>query len=68
MALLELFDVYDLEVKPPPDSFVEEVRAGSYEGIWKHWIDRTPGGADIFNEVAKAVIASGYTLPGYTPY
>ena len=56
-------------LKAVPKPFIEEMRERSYEAVWKPWVDRSgPAGAEAFNEVAKAIIAAGYTVPGYTPH
>jgi TRAP-type C4-dicarboxylate transport system substrate-binding protein len=63
--------VYEFEftLKAVPQPMLEEMRGRAYEAIWKPWVERMgPAGAEAFNEVAKALIAGGYTVPGYTPY
>ena len=56
-----------VQFRPVAKDFREEIVAGSYEAIWKPWIDRAgPEGAEAFNEVAKVIIAKGYEVPGYT--
>lgn len=60
---------HNIKVQNISPEFREEIRAQAYEAIWKPWIDRSGAeGAEAFNEVAKLIIAEGYTVPGYTPY
>ncbi len=63
---------YGVTIKACSPSFIEQVRAKSWEGIWKPWIERSGGmessAATAFNDIAKVLIAAGYTVPGYTPH
>ena len=60
---------YGVKFHPLESSFREAIRAKSYEGLWKPWIDRAgPQGEEAFNEVAKIINAKGYDVPGYTPH
>jgi len=57
----------NVQFRPVPPDFRQEMVESSYEWIWKPWIDRAgPEGAEAFNEVAKIIIAKGYEVPGYT--
>lgn len=60
---------YNVQFHPLESSFREEIRAKSYEWLWKPWIDRAgPQGEEAFNELATILVAKGYDVPGYTPY
>ena len=60
---------YNVTFYPVEPAIREEIRAKSYEAIWKHWVERTgAGGKEAFNEISKVIIAAGYDVPGYTPY
>lgn len=66
MALQEAFLTDNVRAHGVSKKFFEEIRAKSYEAIWKHWIDRSgEEGAAAFNEVAKMIVDLGYDVPGY---
>jgi len=68
MALLSAFLTEGITARSISSTFREEIRAASYEGIWKPWIDRAgQQGAEAFGEVAKLLIDMGYEVPGYNP-
>lgn len=67
MALQEAFLTDNIRAYGVSKKFFEEIRAKSYEAIWKPWIERSgPEGAQAFNEVAKLLIEMGHDVPGYT--
>lgn len=67
LALQEAFLKDNIKAHGVSKKFYKEVRAKSYDGIWKKWIDRSgPEGAAAFDEIAKMIIDLGYDVPGYT--
>ncbi len=66
MAIQEAFLTDNIKAYGMSKKFFSEIRAKSYEGIWKHWIERSgEEGAAAFNEVAKMIVELGYDVPGY---
>jgi TRAP-type C4-dicarboxylate transport system substrate-binding protein len=60
---------YGITIKAPSPDFRKEVRDKCWEVLWKPWIEEGGESAEMaFNNVAKSLIAEGYTVPGYVPF
>lgn len=70
-SLIQLEDSFFVEgttATTIPLDWREELRAGAFERTWKPILDDAgPEGWEMFDMIAKILIAEGYEVPGYTP-